>query len=67
MYASFRRIRFRLCENPLQASRETQRLGSVFLIDDGRELEAALGRDGFEYRIEIDGLRNLIECVSRGS
>ncbi|MFB6235630.1 MAG: IS6 family transposase [Halopenitus sp.] len=38
---------------------------AVFLIDDARELESGLRNEGFEYRIEIDGLRNQIERVFR--
>ena len=38
---------------------------AMFLIDDARELEGALRREGLEYRIEIHGLRNKIERVFR--
>ena len=38
---------------------------AVFLIGDARELEPALRRSGFEYRVERHGLRNKIECVFR--
>ena len=38
---------------------------AVFLIDDARDLESALREEGFEYRIQIHGLRNSIERVFR--
>lgn len=38
---------------------------AVFLVDDARELEGALRRSGFDYRVERHGRRNPIERVFR--
>lgn len=38
---------------------------AVFLVDDARELEPALRRSSFEYRVERHGLRNKTERVFR--